>query len=79
MVSQSELNWPVRTGDSAMLLVLFTFAILSTTNTEVVGGPSFFFFSDSECKEVTKYSSKIPTTPLIRLVRPVATPQLLFF
>lgn len=58
MVSQSELNWPVRTGDSAMLLVLFTFAILSTTNTEVVGGPSFFF-SDSECKEVTKYSSKI--------------------
>ena len=58
MVSQSELNWPVRTGDSAMLLVLFTFAILST-NTEVVGGSKFFFFFDSECKEVTKYSSKI--------------------
>ena len=53
MVSQSELNWPVRTGDSAMLLVLFTFAILSTTNTEVVGGPSFFFLTRNVKKLLT--------------------------
>ena len=57
MVSQSELNWPVRTGDSAMLLVLFTFAILST-NTEVVGGPSFFFFLTRNVKKLLSTAQK---------------------